>query len=109
MKEPIDFLYEKYGEKDVLAWMQGLLMKKSSLDSGEKAFLYDVFSALRIPIKFNWGIDNEAFSRLEGVIQKSIDKYEPGMDKQPKAPGDYPCCDALHEIHSSISFINRVT
>ena len=54
-----------------------------------------------------WGMDEESFTRLEGFIQAGIDKYEPGMDKQPKAPGEYPCCDAMHELHSSMYFVGE--
>lgn len=57
--------------------------------------------------KIEWGLGSESFNRLEGAIQKAVDKYEPGMDKQPKKPGEYPCCDALHELHSSVTYITN--
>ena len=53
-----------------------------------------------------WGITNEAKNRISKALMVAAEKHEPGMVHKRKDPGEYPCCDAMHEFDASLENIS---
>ncbi len=53
-----------------------------------------------------WFIHEGEMARITRALEVAANKYELGMIHTRKAPGEYPCCDALHEFETSLHKID---